>query len=208
MTIIGATRGIGLETMVQAVEAGNKVTVLARHPEKIKFRADNLSVVPGDFLDKDSLQNAVSGSDVIVVSVGAVPGFKPVTLFSEGTRLLLDILKQQQTEPLLIVVTGIGAGDSAGHGGVLYDKLFKPLLLGRMYADKDRQEALLRSAYKKWIIVRPGMLTNGPKRGEWRALTDLNGINGGKISRKDVAAFILDQSKNPAYMGQAPLLIY
>jgi len=208
ITIIGATRGIGKETLIQALKAGHQVTVLARNPEKIEVNATSLTLISGDFLDRDSLKKAVLGADTVIVSVGAQPGFKPVSLFSEGTRLLLDILKEHNEDPLLIVVTGIGAGDSAGHGGFMYDKIFKPLLLGRIYEDKDRQEALLRENYKNRIIVRPGMLTNGPLRGTRRALTDLTGIHGGKISRRDVAAFILKQCQKPSFVGQAPLLIY
>jgi NAD(P)H-binding len=115
------------------------------------------------------------------------------------------VLKPEQ---LLIAVTGIGAGDSSRHGGFLYDRVFYPIVLRRMYADKDRQERIIMSNLTRWIIIRPGFLTNGPRTGRYRTLTDLRGIRGGKISRADVADFMLLQAKSPQFIGQTPLLIY
>lgn len=208
MAIIGATRGIGSELLAQSLDAGYEVTVLVRDPRKIRQNSDKLTVVAGDFLDVASLEKATVKADAVVVSVGTNPGFKPVKLFSEGTRLLLQIFKKHKINPLLIAVTGIGSGDSRGHGGLLYDKIVLPLILGRMYEDKDRQEILLRENYDNWICVRPGMLTNGPLQGKYRALTRLSGVHGGKISRKDVAGFIMNQIQKPTFLGQSPLLIY
>ncbi len=114
-------------------------------------------------------------------------------------------LKPQQ---LLIAVTGVGAGDSKGHGGFFYDRLVLPLVVRRIYADKDRQEEIIRRRVARWIIVRPGLLTNGPRTGRYRALVDLEGVRGGTISRADVADFILKQAKSPEFLGKTPLLIY
>ena len=75
----------------------------------------------------------------------------------------------------LICVTGIGAGDSRGHGGFLYDRVIAPFLLKTIYQDKDRQEALIRASGTDWTMVRPGFLTNGPLTGKYRLLTDLTG---------------------------------
>ena len=46
----------------------------------------------------------------------------------------------------LIAVTGLGAGDSRGHGGLLYDAVVFPLLLKRVYDDKDVQEWIIKSS--------------------------------------------------------------
>ena len=62
----------------------------------------------------------------------------------------------------LIAVTGLGAGDSRGHGGLIYDAVVFPLLLKRVYDDKDVQESIVRSSGLDWTIVRPGLLTNRP----------------------------------------------
>ena len=103
---------------------------------------------------------------------------------------------------------GIGAGDSRNHGGFFYDKLVLPLLLERIYEDKDRQEAVIKASDVDWVIVRPGFLTNGGFTGEYRVLTDLDGVQARRISRSDVAHFILEQLRSPKYLKQTPLLTY
>jgi putative NADH-flavin reductase len=108
----------------------------------------------------------------------------------------------------LVCVTGIGAGDSRGHGGFLFDRLFFPLLLKAVYADKDRQESLIQASGIDWVIVRPGFLTNGPLTGRYRAITNLVDVTAGRISRADVAHFILLQLVAPSHLRQTPLLTY
>ena len=83
----------------------------------------------------------------------------------------------------LICVTGFGAGDSRGGGGFLYSATFH-LLLGRVYDDKDVQERIVRRSKLDWVIVRPVILTNGPKTNAYRALVDPRGWTCGFISRR------------------------
>ena len=77
-----------------------------------------------------------------------------------------------------------------------------------MYADKDRQEALIRATDLDWTIVRPGFLTNGPLTRSYRVLTDLAGVTAGRISRADVAHFMLQELAANRYLRQTPLLTY
>jgi putative NADH-flavin reductase len=87
--------------------------------------------------------------------------FEGTRLFSDSTRILVDAMKATGVKRL-ISVTGIGAGDSRGHGGLLYDAVVFPLLLKRIYDDKDVQEWIIKSSGLDWTIVRPGLLTNRP----------------------------------------------
>ncbi|TAK84466.1 MAG: flavin reductase [Betaproteobacteria bacterium] len=128
-------------------------------------------------------------------------------VFAKGTARLLEAMKANAVRRLLCV-TGIGAGDSRGHGGFLYDRIFFPLLLKSVYADKDRQEALIRAADLDWTIVRPGFLTSGPLTRRYRVLTDLAGVSAGRISRADVAHFMLEELAANRYLRQTPLLTY
>ena len=75
-----------------------------------------------------------------------------------------------------------------------------------VYEDKDRQEAMLRASDVDWTIVRPGALTNGPATGLARALTDLQGVIAGKVSRADVAAFIVENLETGDFRKTAVLL--
>jgi putative NADH-flavin reductase len=132
---------------------------------------------------------------------------RPVTVFSRGTQNVLTAMAGHKVRRLLCI-TGIGAGDSKGHGGFLYDRIFQPLLLKTIYEDKDRQEALIRASDTDWTIVRPGFLTNGPLTRHYRVITDLAGITAGRISRADVAHFLLGELSANRHLGQTPLLTY
>lgn len=115
---------------------------------------------------------------------------------------------EQGSRQKLITVSGIGARDSKGHGGFFYDHILNPLLLGTIYADKDRSESIIKASKTNWLIVRPGFLTNGPRTGNYRVVENLSGVTAGKISRLDVADFILKQLAAPTCFWKTPLLTY
>jgi putative NADH-flavin reductase len=207
LLIIGATRGIGFQLLEQALQAEHVIAALVRDPQKMPKQHDQLRVVQGNIIDLETVQRAMAEQEAVCVTIGIGITWKPVTVFSQGTRNVLEAMRRQGVRRL-ICITGIGAGDSKGHGGFLYDRLFNPLLLKTIYEDKDRQEALIRASDTDWTIVRPGFLTNGPLTKKYRVITDLTGITAGKISRADVAHFILEELATNRYLGQAPLLTY
>lgn len=205
--VIGATRGIGFQLLQQALAAGHATTVLARQPKKITIENDLLTVVSGDILEPKSVEEAIAGRDAVCCCIGINPTRKPVTVFSQGIQNVLSAMARCGVKNL-VTVTGIGAGDSKGHGGFFYDRILNPLLLKTIYEDKDREEEIVRQSDVDWIIVRPGFLTNGPLRGEYRTVTDMTGVKAGKISRADVAHFILSQLATPTFLKKTVLLAY
>jgi hypothetical protein len=108
----------------------------------------------------------------------------------------------------LVAITGIGAGDSVGHGGFVFDRLIYPLLLRNVYADKNRQEAIIRESGLDWILVRPSVLNDKPGRGSPRVLENLSGFHGGTIARADVASFVIDQVKADTWLHRSPLVTW
>jgi len=203
--IVGATRGIGRQLLEQALTSGYTVTALVRNPQRLATQHERLKVIKGDILDSDSVALAMTGQDAVCCTIGVKAPWPRVTVFSKGTKNLLQAMKQTGVRRL-ICVTGIGAGDSKGHGGFLYDRIFSPLLLRTVYADKDRQESLIKASDVDWTIVRPGFLTNGPLTKDYRMLTDMTGVTAGRISRADVAHFMLKEIESKQYLRQTPLL--
>ncbi len=207
LLVIGATRGIGRNLVEQALDREHEVAALVRNPQRLNIGHKMLTVVAGDILDPATVRHAVEGCDAVCITIGIGPTRKPVTVFSEGTKNVIDAMTESSVN-MLICVTGIGAGDSQGHGGFFYDKIFNPLLLKTIYEDKDRQEELVRQSSLQWVVVRPGFLTNGPLTQTYQALTELAGVTAGKISRADVAHFILNEFDQRKYILKTPLLTY
>ena len=208
--VIGASRGIGLETVKALLRAGHSVRALARSASNIPIQEAGLDKVSGDALDRDTIRNALQDVDVVIQTLGVdfAPQliFEGTSLFSQSTRILVDAMKAAGVKRL-VSVTGLGAGDSRGHGGLLYDAVVFPLLLKRVYDDKDVQEWIIRSSGLDWTIVRPGLLTNRPATGRYRVLTASKDWRFGAISRTDVADFLVRQVDDRALIGTSPLLI-
>jgi hypothetical protein len=143
---------------------------------------------------------------VSALSTPACP-FHEVTLLSSATRTLENAMKAE-TISRLVCIPGIGAGDSAGHRGFVFNNLIFPLLLRKVYADKNRHEAISREGGLDWALVRPSILNNKRGSNTIRALTDLSGFRGGTISREDVAKFVLDQVVAETWLHQFPVITW
>jgi putative NADH-flavin reductase len=206
--VIGASGLLGQEIIKRNGHYGYTLTAMVRDAKSYQRVGNEDRVVSGDVLQPASLREAMSGQDAVICSLGTGATFRHVTVFSEGTRNLLDVAEKESTSPRLVIVTGIGAGESRGHGGFLYDKIIKPTILHSIYEDKDRQEAMLMESNAHWIGIRPGILTNGEAKGDYRVLSDLTGITVGKIARADVADFLLRQLTSDTYLHQFPTICY
>jgi hypothetical protein len=127
------------------------------------------------------------------------------TQMTEATRSLVTAMTRSGGHRL-VCISALGVGDSRGHGGFVFDRMFQPLLLRNAYKEKNRQEATIRSSSLDWVVVRPGMLTNDLARGSVRAFTDLVGVKGGKVARADVARFAVEQLTTDTWLRQTPVI--
>jgi uncharacterized protein YbjT (DUF2867 family) len=207
--VIGASKGIGLETVRQALEAGHQVRALARSAPRIPVNHPQLEKMKGSALDRDTVEKALDGIDVVIQTLGISGGpgilFKPIRLFSDSTRILVAAMEAKLINRL-ICVTGLGAGESRGKGNLLYNAAIG-LILVRAYDDKTLQERIIRNSTLDWVIARPGVLTNKARTGRYKVLTDPRDWRTGFISRADVADFLVKQITDDAYLRQAPVLI-
>ncbi len=188
--IIGGTRGIGLETARLALARGHIVTVMSRQGVSPLPHSDFLRSIKGDIRDPESVSNAVRDQDVVISTISAPPSRSKITVFSDGARNVTGAMRSVGVVRLL-VVTGVGAGDSRGHGGFGYDRILQPLLLDQIYQDKDREESLVRSSELDWTIVRPGFLDDGASTARYRVIGNPGGLRSGSITRADVAHYLV-----------------
>lgn len=206
IAIIGASAGIGLATTRLSLERGHEVATLSRRRVSLPDHA-NLKRVQGSATNSDDVRVAVEGADAILMTLGVKSPFA-TTLFSDSSRLLLQVLGEKGVSPTLITLTGFGAGDSWGYNSLPVKILFT-LLLKKVYADKSEQERVIAGGYSRWEIVRPGRLTNGAMTSRYRVLDQLvDGMKVGAVSRADVAHFMVAQAENPTCLGKYPALTY
>jgi putative NADH-flavin reductase len=207
--VVGASRGIGLETVKAALAAGHEVRAFARSAPTIDVTDPKLTKITGDARVRGEVAAAVQGVDAVIDAVGSDKPSDLVfgtTLFSDSTRILVDAMQNAGVRRLLLV-TGAGAGNSRGRINVLYDNLIFPLVLQRVYNDKDIAEDIVTKSNLDWTIVRPGLLTSRPAAGRYKALTEMKDWRGGMIARADVADFLVKHINDPTLFGKTPLLV-
>ena len=202
--IVGATGGTGRQLVTQALERGYAVTALVRNPSRLQVEHPQLRVIQGDVLDYASVEVAMRGQDAVLSALGHKRFFYPTRILSEGTR---NILRAMETHGVarFVCATSLGIGDSGGRMGVYYTLFVIPVILPFYFWDKTRQERIIAGSNVEWVIVRPGMLTNGDKRGSYRHGPDVGSFLATvRISRADVADFMLNQLASDAYLRAAP----
>jgi putative NADH-flavin reductase len=201
--VVGATGGTGRQLVAQALERGFAVTALVRDPSRLAIVHPRLTVVRGDVLDETSVNAAMRGQEAVVSALGHKRYYPPNRILSEGTRNLLRAMETHGVHRF-VCETSLGVGDSAGRLGMYYTFFTIPVVLPFYYWDKTRQEQLIAASRVEWVLVRPGLLNNGAKRGRYRHGRVGSFLWTVRISRADVADFMLNQLSSDTYLRTAP----
>lgn len=208
LLVIGASRGIGAEAVRYALTCGHEVRALARSAG-VPPEEPGLKRITGDATDLADVAPAIEGVDAVLMCLGipkrAGALARPTTLFSKATEVVLEAMQATGVRRL-IAVTGFGAGDSRAAVGRIMGLPFEAVM-GRAYADKSRQEVLIRNSGLDWTLVRPGILTGGAMTGRYRMLTDPHDWRLGLIGRRDVAHFMVRAAEAGSHVHEAPVLI-
>ena len=204
LLIIGSTGGTGKQLVKQALDRGHNVTAFARNPSKIKIKHDRLKVVKGNVLNVDSLWNAITGQDVVLCALGHKRWLYPTKILSKGTSNIIEAMEKNKVNRF-ICETSLGLGESTGRMGLYYTLFVIPFILPFYYWDKRKQESVIKSSSLDWTIVRPGALNNRKARGKYRQGSKVgNWFYTVRISRADVADFMLNQLEDNKYVHSTP----
>jgi putative NADH-flavin reductase len=195
ITIIGASGGIGLETVKRGLNRKHSITTLSRS-EIIIEEKESLKMMLGDATNKADLLNSIHQSEAIIVTLGTGKNMKSTTLFSDFAKLIVQIHRENKIDIPFIIVTGFGAGESKNYVSWLV-KMFLKYLLKDVYADKTKMEEIITHSDLNWTVVRPGRLLDKDLTEKYRVENKLfKGINIGEINRADVADFLIKQAEN------------
>lgn len=204
ITIIGASAGIGLATVQQALDQGHMVTALSTQTASIPDHS-HLTKVNGSAISVSDLKKVMAGAEAVIITIGT-QNKKPNTLFSDTASALVKAGAALFFTAPVFIITGFGAGASSGFLSFFMRTVIR-IFLKHQYIDKTMMEEIIVHSNLNWEIVRPGMLTNGPLTQKYKVLPNLyKGIRIGKISRADVADFLLHEAENPTMLGQYPAL--
>lgn len=207
LIVFGSTGGTGRELVKQALDQGHDVVAFARDPAKIDdLKHASLHVARGDALDPAAVESVVGGQGAVLCAIGAGAG--RTTLRENGTRNIVEAMKKAGVRRL-ICQSSLGVGDSRANLPFLTKYIVVSIFLRHAFADHERQEAVVKQSSLDWIIVRPPHLKDGPRTGVYRhgfSVTDQR--IAGRISRADVADFMLKQLTDDTYLRQTPGVSY
>ncbi len=188
VVVFGATGGIGVQVVEQALEAGHEVTAVARRPSAVTLRHERLQVVQGDVLDEASVCKAIVGKEVVVSAVG-VRNLAPTTVYSVGVANMMKAM--QAADVCRIFCISASGLDPAPLWQRLIAKPMLWLILKNMYTDLVLMENEVSASDLEWTILRPPQLTNGPRTGHYQAAVNQPLSRIFRISRADVADYIV-----------------
>jgi putative NADH-flavin reductase len=194
ITIIGASAGIGLETVKRGLDRNHSITTLSRSGIEIGEKK-SFKVILGDATNKADLLSSIQNADAIIVTLGTGKNMNATTLFSNFAQLMVEIHKENKIDIPFIFVTGFGAGESKNYVPWLV-KMFLKYFLKDVYADKTKMEEFITNSDLNWTVVRPGRLFDKELTEKYRIENKLfKGINVGGINRADVADFLIKQAE-------------
>jgi len=198
--IFGATGGTGQELVKQGLESNYNVTAFVRSPQKLTIKDKNLTLVQGDVLNADDVKHAIEDQDVVLCSLG-MPASDKSTLRADGTANIIKAMEENGTQRL-ICQTSLGFGDSAEVLPWHMKYLIVPFILKNAFKDHELQEANIEASPLQWTIVRPGNMTNGKKTGHYQIDFEPTAKIKLKISRADVAEFMLKQIEVDQFLNK------
>lgn len=218
LTIFGATGPTGRRLLERALAEGHEVTAFARSAASLKVSHERLQIAAGDVFDYGPVESAVAGREAVISVLGGKPSnpLKPSRTgdpngpASNGAQNIIRAMREHGLQRF-ICQTAWGTAESKENpdlpGRVFVDVLI-PLFLRDDYADKEAAERIVRGSDLDWVIVRPMALTNGPWTGNYRVGENLQPGRKFRISRADVAQFLLRQLESDRYVRKTPAIGY
>ena len=199
--VIGAGGSTGEQVVGQAVASGHEVTAFV-HDDKDFEAPAAVKVVRGDVLDASTVAGAVAGQDAVIDALGGHTPWKATALETNAARNILQAMESNGVKRLL-VVSAIGVGDTKDLVPGWYEKLVMPTLLRGVMHDKETMEPAVEGSGLDWTIVRPGHLVDGKRTGQIKTFTPAQGETAHKITRADLAEFLLQILVDGRYVREA-----
>lgn len=206
LLILGASGPTGGHLVAQALEQGHEVTALVRDPGKFAVGHPRLKVALGNAEDAAAVAEAVRGQSAVLSTLGRRKSLKSKNLIANSMRCIIAAMERHGVRRL-IVMSAFGVGESRRHAPFLPRVMYR-LMLRDIFADKLAGERLMRASRLEWTIVYPVLLTDGPRTGDYRVGESLDLCGLPKISRADVAEFMLKELYDGAFLKRVVAISY
>jgi putative NADH-flavin reductase len=206
IVIFGANGKTGSLMVEQALELGHQVTAYVRRPGAILQQHPNLKIIIGGLNDSSRLSEAIKGADACFSTLGGASLTKHASEVATGIENIIKTMELTGVSRF-IYLSSIGTGESRYYMGPIMRFFIVDLMLRIPMADHTVNERRLTASKLQWTVVKPGSLTDGPKTGNLKHGSEKIMLKGSpKISRANVAAFMLAQLNDSTYVKNAAWL--
>jgi putative NADH-flavin reductase len=204
--VFGASGSVGKKIVAQALGMDHTVTAFLRNPESLsEMQHRNLKLVKGDVLNAASVETAMPHHDAVFCALG--DGRKGVVR-AEGTRNIIRAMEKNGIRRLVCQTT-LGSGESRENLNFFWRNIMFGAFLKKAYLDHELQERYIKQSHLDWTIVRPAAFTDGEATGKFkRGFSNSEKNLKLKISRSDLAIFMLQQLKDDTYLRKCPGISY
>jgi putative NADH-flavin reductase len=202
LTIFGATSATGRQLLEQALRAGHEVTAFVRDASRLPITHERLRIMSGTALSAMDVEKAVEGSDAVLSTLG--PKGKPMVMAAESTKHIVNAMEKCGVQRLVVVSVAGVAVPQDKRGFNLASALIK-LLLKDVFTDRENQLAVLEVSKVDWTAVRVPRLTDEPAKGSVKVFFG-KASPSMKVTRADLADFMLKQLADSQWLRQAPIV--
>ena len=207
VVVFGATGDTGRWITDRAVQAGHDVTALVRDPGRMRVVHNRVKIVRGDVLDAASVDGAVAGKDAVLSALGSTAR-NPAPVLSTGVRHILDAMERHRVQRIVALSAAGALGESAGFlFGNLGLRIFR-MWLPEVYREHRKMLEELQRRGMDWTAVRAVLLTNATPKGRYRVAVEGIPRWGFRISRADVAEFMVRQLTSDEFVRKMPAIAY
>ncbi len=206
LIIFGSTGSVGRHLVDQALKQGHTVTAFARTPTVLNITHPKLSLIAGDVFDSQAVADAIQTHDGVMITLGSskLTG----NLRSQGTKNIIHAMEKHGVKRLICQTT-LGVGESRSNLNFFWKYLMFGILLRNVLKDHEVQEDTVKRSSLEWTIVRPAAFIDGPATGIYKqGFGSVEKKLTLKISRADVANFMLEQLHSDKYLHWTPGLSY
>lgn len=205
LAVFGGTGNVGLHLVRQALDAGHEVTVLVRTPSKMTVHHPNLTCIEGDAMNAADVDKTVKDNDAVLVTLGHNKT-TPRDMQTVATRHIIGAMHKHGIKRL-ITLTGGGVRHPDDQPKVV-DYIFGFLLKvinGDVLRDAVNHVDLIKSSDLEWVVVRAPMIVEGDRTRQYN-VGMVGTTEGIRITRGDVADFMLKRVNETAHLGKMPML--
>ncbi|KAB7893335.1 NAD(P)H-binding protein [Rouxiella sp. S1S-2] len=202
LAIFGASGATGRHLVNQALSSGHSVTALVRTPDSLQVNHVGLKLIVGELYNSVTVESVIRDADAVISVLGARKG-KAQNICTDGLSKIIPAMQNVGVKRL-IALSAYGASET--HNASLFIRFVRSIISEKM-RDKDDMEDLVRASHTDWTLIRPPMLTNGDASKNYRSGIDLRPGITGRISRADLASFILQTVVSGSYIHEAAIVL-